>query len=108
MRLHLLHDSLIESVHVELVEDDSCDYRFTGEIELDILLQVIQRMLISFHQHEVETLLGQIVSVYTACFSASAVDDSGVGGTAGRLRIQIFCGVAHRLKVSHDVPAEFE
>ena len=79
VRFHLLHDSLIERVHVKFVEHNCCNQRLTCQVKLDILLQVIERVLVSFHKDQVEALLSQIVSVNAASLGARTVDYGRVG-----------------------------
>ena len=74
MRLHLLHDSLIERVHIKFIEHNCRNQRLTCQVKLDILLQVIERVLVSFDEDQVEALLSQIVGVDSACFGSRTID----------------------------------
>eukprot|EP00354_Favella_ehrenbergii_P001614 CAMPEP_0170461272 /NCGR_PEP_ID=MMETSP0123-20130129/7249_1 /TAXON_ID=182087 /ORGANISM="Favella ehrenbergii, Strain Fehren 1" /LENGTH=195 /DNA_ID=CAMNT_0010726269 /DNA_START=430 /DNA_END=1018 /DNA_ORIENTATION=- len=98
VRLKLAHNLLIESVHIEFLENDSRDESLVKEVELDVLLQVVETLLVALNQHEIEALLCEEVSEDASCFSPRAVDDSRVWLAIAALEFKYFCALPIDLK----------
>ena len=80
--LHLLHHGFVESVHVELVEHNCRNDRLVSQVKLDILLQVVERVLIALDQDQVKAFLRQVVGIDAARLSACSVYHGRVSGFA--------------------------
>lgn len=57
MGFHLLNHCLVECVHIKFVKNNGGNEWLSGQIKLNILLQIVERVLITLDQNQVKALL---------------------------------------------------
>ena len=74
MGFHLLNHCFVECIHVKFVKNNGGDKGLSRQVELNVLLEIVERVLIALYQDQVEALLSKEVSVYAASFGTCTID----------------------------------